>query len=579
MIEPLLRSQLREERRRLGILIALSLIGAVLAVLQADLLAQIIERVFLRRMKLGDNGMLIADVLLVMVLRSLHGWCVQRSGLALASAIKRRLRHLLCARLLAAGPWPARERAAGDWSVLLQNGIDNLEPYFSRFLPQLATAALVPLCILLRVAPLDATSFWLLLVTAPLIPLFMSLIGRRAEAAAARQWNSLTRLGAHFFDVLQGLFILKLFERSREQAAVIARISARFRASSLEVLRVAFLSALVLELCATISTAIVAVTVGLRLLYGWLDFYQALFVLLLTPEFYLPLRLLGAQFHAGLAGKTAAADLAACLERLPERAWQGQQRPAFDAIGIQFCAVRYSYDDGKTEALQGLDLTMAAGATTAVVGASGSGKSTLAGLLLGFDCPQGGRVLINGLDMAELNLQHWLEQVAYVPQNPFLLNASLADNVCLTKPAASRADVERAVAAAGLAEWAGTLPNGYDERIGEGGRSVSGGEARRIAIARAFLQDAKLLILDEATAGLDSRQEQLINESLARLMRGRTVLVLAHRLNTVVQADRIFVLEEGRVAEHGNHEALVAIDGKYAALLRAFRGTTCDIGN
>ncbi|WP_346354395.1 thiol reductant ABC exporter subunit CydD [Azotosporobacter soli] len=579
MIEPNLLREAKQDRRHFFFLAALSFLGGVLAVLQADLIAQIIEQVFLHEHYLAENKTRLAWLLLIMLLRSGHGWCVQQMGHDLAAGVKERLRRQLLQRLLTFGPWAANARSAGDWVTLLQEGIDNLEAYFSRFLPQLATAVLVPLCVLLRVGPLDTTSTILLLITAPLIPVFMLLIGRRAEALSRKQWKTLTRLGGHFFDVLQGLFILKIFGRSKEQAAVIARLSARFRQSNLEVLRVAFLSALVLELAATISTAIVAVTVGLRLLFGWLDFYQALFVLLLAPEFYLPLRQLGAQFHAGLSGKAAAFEIFGCLQQTAGRQEEGDLEPELQRIELEVRQMRYQYEAQRGAALQGISFKLRAGESLALVGDSGAGKSTLAGLLLAFDRPESGEILVNGLPLAAIRRQHWLANVAYVPQSPFLLRASLAENIALARPTASRAEVEEAARAAGLAQLAEGLHEGYDTLIGEAGRSLSGGEARRVALARAFLQDAGLIILDEATAGLDPQQEQRIEETLQGLLQGRSVLILAHRMNTVARADRILVMEKGCVVEEGSHAQLLAAQGKYAALVRAFRGAAWDIGN
>ena len=572
MIEKNLLRQVQGEKRRFFLLTGLALGGALLIILQADLIAQIIDKVFLSHYEPMRLQKEFTCLLGVMLLRSLHFWLQQRMALELALDVKERVRHSLLRQLLLLGPWPVNKRSAGEWATLLQDGVEHLEAYFARFLPQLLTAVLAPFCIMLRVGPLDPGSALLLAITAPLIPVFMVLIGRRTEKLSRKQWESLSRLGAHFLDVLQGLFVLKLFQRSREQVAVIARLSARLRESNLSLLRVAFLSALVLELAASISTAILAVTIGLRLVFGGMEFYQALFILLLAPEFYLPLRQLGAQFHAALAGKAAAQAIFSFLAQQPQCVAGGNASPNLKMIDIKLQGLHYRYAVEDKAALCGLTLEIAAGKFTALVGASGAGKSTIAGLLLGFDAPQRGYISINGVELNEICRSHWLAHVAYLPQEPQILAASLAENIALARPTASLEEIAAAAAAAGLEGLVEGLPQGYDTLLGDGNRVLSGGEARRVALARAFLQDAPLVILDEATSDIDPRQEALIEEAMQKLFAGRTVLALAHRLNTVRRADRIVVIEEGRTAESGRHEELLTADGKYAAMLRAFRG-------
>ncbi len=572
MIEKNLLRQVQGEKRRFFLLSGLALAGALLIILQADLIAQIIAKVFLSHYEPMRLTKEFACLFGVMLLRSLHFWLQQRLALELALDVKERVRHSLLRQLLLLGPWPVSKRPAGEWATLLQDGVEQLEAYFARFLPQLLAAVVAPFCIVLRVGPLDPGSALLLALTAPLIPVFMFLIGRRTEKLSRKQWESLSRLGAHFLDVLQGLFVLKLFARSREQVAVIARLSARLRESNLSLLRVAFLSALVLELAASISTAILAVTIGLRLIFGGIEFYQALFILLLAPEFYLPLRQLGAQFHAALAGKAAAQEIFAFLSLQPEGIAGGSARPQLQRVAISLQDLHYRYAAENKAALCGLSLEIAAGKVTALVGSSGAGKSTVAGLLLGFAAPQRGCISVNGVELNEIYRSHWLENVAYLPQEPQILAASLAENIALARPAASREEIAAAATAAGLENLIAELPHGYDTLLGDGNRVLSGGEARRVALARAFLQDSSLVILDEATSDIDPRQEARIEAAMQRLFAGRTVLALAHRLNTVRRADMIAVVEDGRVVESGRHEELLDVDGKYAAMLRAFRG-------
>ncbi|GIV80748.1 MAG: thiol reductant ABC exporter subunit CydD [Anaerolineae bacterium] len=479
--------------------------------------------------------------------------------------------------MLALGPAYVRDERSGELAHTVTEGIEALHAYVSEYLPQLALAVLVPLAMLAVVFPLDLLSGIVLLLTAPMIPLLMILIGKAANWQSRRQWTQLSRMSAHFLDVLQGLPTLKIFGRSREQAATIAAVSEQFRDATMSVLRVAFLSAFVLEMLATISTAIIAVEIGLRLLYGRMAFDDALFVLILAPEYYLPLRQLGARFHAGVSGVTAAARIFAVLETRPAdcappavTAPQGVPAPPFD---LRFEDVHYAYDDGDRPALNGLTLHIPAGQTVALVGPSGAGKSTIAHLLLRFIMrPPPDASLVNGRDLCDLPADAWRAQIAWVPQLPYLFDGTVADNIRLGRPDASLDAVIHAAQQAGADGFIRALPDGYDTRIGERGARLSGGQAQRLALARAFLRDAPLVILDEATANLDPETEASILAAMEALRRGRTALVIAHRLHTIRDADQIAVLAGGRVVECGPHAALSAQPGPYRQLLLAVEG-------
>ncbi|MGE5072867.1 MAG: thiol reductant ABC exporter subunit CydD, partial [Anaerolineae bacterium] len=460
----------------------------------------------------------------------------------------------------------------GDLTAAAAEGIEALDAYFSQYLPQLVVSTLVPVSILLLVFPLDPLSVIVLLLTAPLIPFFMYMIGRGAEAVTKRQYESLSRLSAHFLDSLQGLTTLKLFGQSKAQAANIARVSDQYRDTTLKVLQVTFLSAFALELLATISTAIIAVEVGLRLLYGQMQFQQALFLLILAPEFYLPLRMLGLRFHAGMAGTSAARRIFEILDTpLPARpraqATPAAERPLFETLELK--DLSFTYPGEAQPTLQGISLQIRAGEHIALVGSSGAGKTTLASLLLAFMAPSSGSISVNGMPLDALPPDQWRRRIAWVPQTPHLFHDTLAANIRLGRPDAADAQVEADARAARLDQFIDSLPDGSATVIGEAGARLSSGQAQRLALARAFLKDAPILIMDEPTSSLDAETESLLEASVRDLMRGRTVITIAHRLNTVAAADRIVVLKAGRVVEAGTHAGLLKAGGEYAATVRA----------
>jgi ATP-binding cassette subfamily C protein CydD len=557
-------------RGPLSVAVGAGLLAGLLLVAQAYLLSRAISRVFLGGATLTETAPLLGMLGAVAIGRALMLGGAELAGHILADRVKAALRERLLAHLVALGPAYVRGERSGELAHTVSEGIEALHAYVSEYLPQLALAILVPLAMLVVVFPLDLLSGIVLLLTAPMIPLLMILIGKAANWQSRRQWTQLSRMSAHFLDVLQGLSTLKIFGRSREQAATIAAVSEQFREATMSVLRVAFLSAFVLEMLATISTAIIAVEIGLRLLYGRLAFDEALFVLILAPEYYLPLRQLGARFHAGISGVTAAARIFAVLETKPADCVLTPP-PASDwpvpPFAVHLADVRYAYDDGDRPALNGLTLSIPAGQTVALVGPSGAGKSTVAHLLLRFIAPTAGRITINGRDLCDLPADQWRRQIAWVPQLPYLFDGTVADNIRLGRPDSSLDAVVYAAQQANADGFIRALPDGYDTRIGERGARLSGGQAQRLALARAFLRDAPFVILDEATANLDPETEASILAAMEKLRQGRTALVIAHRLHTIRDADQVAVLVNGRVVQYGPPAVLSAQPGLYRRLL------------
>jgi len=558
-------------RTQFALTIGLGLLAGVLLVAQAYGLAQIISRAFLGGESLDTLWPWLGVLALIALGRALALWGGEVVANAVAGQIKDDLRGRLYEHLAALGPTYVRGERSGELANTVVQGVEELDAYFRQYLPQLFLSALVPLAMLLVVLPVDLLSAAVLFLTAPLIPFFMILIGLYATERSRAQWGALSRMSAHFLDALQGLATLKLFGRSRAEIETIRAISDRFRDTTMSVLRVAFLSALVLELVSTLSVAIVAVEIGLRLLHARLSFEDAFFVLVVAPEFYMPLRLLGTRFHAGMSGVAAAERLFEVLETPPPP--ELVDLPATlptRVTALRFEDVRFAYGDGERPALNGVSFAVRPGEKVALVGPSGAGKSTLVELLLRFIEPSGGQITVDGAPLALIPAALWRAQIAWVPQRPHLFHTSVADNIRLGRPGAPLDDVVRAAQQAHADGFIQALPQGYATPVGERGARLSGGQAQRIALARAFLKDAPLLLLDEPTANLDPATEALLHDALAALMHDRTTLIVAHRLSTVANADRIIVLDGGRVAEQGTHPELLARAGIYHRLAAAY---------
>lgn len=566
---------LRPARPALAATVLLGALGTVITVAQMALFSMVVTRVFLRHRNLADVRVLLALLVGAIVARALLAWtqevAAQRGALQTKAALRRRL----VAHLLALGPAHARDEATGALVATATEGIDRLDPYVGRYLPQTIFSVLVPLIILVAVWWRDWVSAVILLCSAPILPLLMALVGSYAQRHIDRQWSALARMNAYFLDALQGLPTLQLFGRAEAERARLARVSRAFAGATVSVLRYAFLSALVLEFLTAGAIALIAVELGTRLLSGGISFERAFFILLLAPEYFRPLRDLGTHRHAAMEGRPVLERIAQILATpAPVMAIAAPAPLPAGSLTIDLVDVCFVYPDSDRSALHGVSLTLPAGERTALVGRSGAGKSTLANLLLRFIEPTAGRILINGLPLAAVPPDRWREYVAYVPQRPYLFAGTVYENIALGRGGATQREVERAATLAGAAEFIERLPRGYETQVGERGNRLSGGEAQRIAIARAFLKDAPLLILDEPTSSLDPTNEALIRAAIERLMRGRTVLVIAHRLNTIFTAEQIAVLDAGTLVERGGHADLLRHDGPYSRMVGARRRST-----
>ncbi len=544
-LDPRLLSRTRSARPLLTTDVALGVGTSVAVLLGATMLARIAAKAF-HGVPLHALGRDFAWLVVAFVARGAFAWAMEVAGRRAAWDVLSELRLALVAKRLRTQPTAVDGAEGAEITTVSVQGVEALEGYFARYLPQVVLACVVPFIVIGWVAFVDLEAAVIMLLTLPLVPVFMWLIGTYTADRTRERWHALRALSGHFLDVVRGLPTLRAFGRANRQAQIVGEASERYRKTTMETLRISFLSGSVLELAATIGVALVAVTAGIRLVGGSLGLQAGLTVIILAPELYLPYRRLGAEYHASADGLAVAERMFELLDA-PAAVGAGgpmlAPNPATWQVRLE--QISFSYPSRPGRVLDRFDLELSPGEVVALVGESGAGKSTVAALLLGLLSPTSGRITVGDVDLSDCELDAWRRLVAWVPQHPTLFRASVADNIRLGDPEASPRAVREAAALAGADEFIRALPDGYATLVGDGERALSPGERRRIGLARAFVRDAPLVVLDEPTADLDPRSVAIVADAVRRLQDGRTMLVIAHRPELVQSADRLVRLVDG----------------------------------
>jgi thiol reductant ABC exporter CydD subunit len=549
-------------RWRLLVNVAAGLAGTLLLLAQMTLLAAVITDAAQGRLR-QVPATLLATVVAIVAARAGVAQVVEVSGRRAATRVMSALRAELVERRLRPGAGVPGHADSAELAAATVQGVDGLEVYFARYLPQVVLAVLVPVAVLCWSAAVDLTSALIMAVTLPVIPMFMALIGRSAGARARANFQALAGLSGWFLDVARGLPTLRAFNRGTAQVAGIREVTDRYRRTTMGTLRLSFLSGVVLDLAATLSTALVAVTLGVRLVGGGLGLRPALTVLLLVPELYAPLRSVATLYHASADGLAGVQRVLDALEGAPAEVRPGGDgppvprrgpaplppaTPSIRGVPVGLRGVTVRYPGRPLPALDRVDLDLDPGELVAAVGASGAGKTTLGRVLLGLTRPDAGAVLVGGRPLADADLDRWRHRVAWASQHPALIPGTVAANVALGRPGAGRAAIEEAARLAGADHFVRRLPDGYATVVGSGGHGLSAGQRQRLGLARALLRDADLLVLDEPTVHLDPTAAARVAATVEALRGTRTVLLITHDPDLAGRADRVLRLEAGRFA-------------------------------
>lgn len=568
MIQRTAFKALLEHKGQLLLLGLTCLVESLSIVGQAWFFGTLINNFIFSENTLQDERYTIIYLGIAIIVRLIAHYVQESVANRLGSAVKATFRKRALAHMFKLGV--QHKERHGDVIHMLTDGLEQVDAYVARYIPQILYAIMIPLIMGIAIVDTLPIIGIILIVTVPLIPFFMILIGKQADRLNKEQWERMSFLSGHFLDVLQGITTLKLFGRAKDQIKVIGRLSEEFKDSTLRVLRVAFLSALVLELVSTISTALIAVYLGLTLLDGEIPFFSAFFILLLAPEFYTPFRQLGAAFHTGMAGKTSILKYEEFMNRQPSLPVGGQSKLQGPIQAIEIKDLTFTYE-GSENGVQHISLVAKRNSPIMLVGESGAGKSTIAHIIGGFLTAPKGAVTIDGLDVCNIDIEWWRQQITYVSQHPHIMKGTLRDVVSFGMNVSDKEIIE-ACKEVQLLDVINRQQEGLDTIIGEGGLGLSGGERQRVALARAFLRKGQVLILDEVTAHLDVKTESIISSAIQRLMENKIVIIIGHRLQTMHWASTLYVLKQGRIIQQGSYEELIALDGYFKDLVTSGLG-------
>ena len=568
MIQRTAFKALLEHKGQLLLLGLTCLVESLSIVGQAWFFGTLINNFIFSENTLQDERYTIIYLGIAIIVRLIAHYVQESVANRLGSAVKATFRKRALAHMFKLGV--QHKERHGDVIHMLTDGLEQVDAYVARYIPQILYAIMIPLIMGIAIVDTLPIIGIILIVTVPLIPFFMILIGKQADRLNKEQWERMSFLSGHFLDVLQGITTLKLFGRAKDQIKVIGRLSEEFKDSTLRVLRVAFLSALVLELVSTISTALIAVYLGLTLLDGEIPFFSAFFILLLAPEFYTPFRQLGAAFHTGMAGKTSILKYEEFMNRQPSLPVGGKSKLQGPIQAIEIKDLTFTYE-GSENGVQHISLVAKRNSPIMLVGESGAGKSTIAHIIGGFLTAPKGAVTIDGLDVCNIDIEWWRQQITYVSQHPHIMKGTLRDVVSFGMNVSDKEIIE-ACKEVQLLDVINRQQEGLDTIIGEGGLGLSGGERQRVALARAFLRKGQVLILDEVTAHLDVKTESIISSAIQRLMENKIVIIIGHRLQTMHWASTLYVLKQGRIIQQGSYEELIALDGYFKDLVTSGLG-------
>lgn len=457
-------------------------------------------------------------------------------------------------------------------NIIIHNGVDALDGFLRLYVPQLFWSFFIPLFILIIVLPMDTLTFFVFLLTAPIIPLFMVLIGKTTRNLTQKQWQTLMHLGNYYIDVIKGIFTLKIFAQMNGEYTKIEKTADEFKERTMNVLKVAFLSSLVLELVASIATAVVAVEVGIRLLYGSIIFSKALFVLMLAPEFYSPLRNLGARFHAAMDGISAMDDIEILIASSSQKESTNSLTLPEIIDKIEFQNISFRYPGSQINQLNDISFTLHRGGLNLIMGPSGSGKTTLTRLILDLQKPQKEQRLINNAEFSAIKTGLWNQRIGYLSQTPYLFQGTVSENLRQASPQSGDDELFAVLEKVQLTSWLQQLPGGLDTEIGEEGRFMSGGERQRLALAQLLLRDPEVLIFDEPASSLDLKTHKFILDQITELSKKKFVVLIAHHLGAVQNAAYILYLKNGKIGENGTFKEILNLKGEFSSLWEAYKG-------